>query len=131
MAQYGYRTKHGPHIPRSRATRSSEPSCDVEDDAYPVSHFAPQHGLTPAQVWEAERRLARADRLRPIDTRSYRGLLRWRLRLAGIVSAVKSGRVGNAKWGREMLATRGGLAMKCHAPHILSLFCQTGVNALK
>ena len=36
---------------------------------------------------------------------------RWKLRKAGIVSAVVRGVVGSSAWGRAMLARRGGQAL--------------------
>jgi hypothetical protein len=74
--------------------------------------------LTPAQAWEANRRLAKADRERPI--RGRHAERRHRLRIGGILSSVKAGRTGNGAWGRSMLARRGGKAMAMHGPHILA-----------
>jgi hypothetical protein len=81
---------------------------------YPVGHFGPQHGLTIEQAWLANQLLDRANRRQPLTD-----LHRYNLRLAGIISSIRGGRVGNARWGRQMLARRGGLAMARHAPHIL------------
>lgn len=93
---------------------------EAEDLAarYPVGYFGPEHGLTPAQAWEANRRLAKADRERPI--RGRHAERRHRLRIGGILSSVKAGRTGNGAWGRSMLARRGGKAMAMHGPHILA-----------
>jgi hypothetical protein len=48
---------------------------DAEDLAarYPVGYFGPEHGLTPAQAWEAHRRLAQADQERPMRGRMPSG----------------------------------------------------------
>ncbi len=82
---------------------------------YPVGHFGPQHGLTIEQAWLANQLLDRAQRRRRItDVRRYN------LRLAGIVSAVLGGRVGNARWGHSQRARKGRNTMRDHAPHILA-----------
>jgi len=83
-----------------------------------VGYFGPEHGLTPAQAWEANRRLAKADRERPM--RGRHAERRHRLRIGGMLSSVKVGRTGNGAWGRLMLACRGGKAMAMHGPHILA-----------
>jgi hypothetical protein len=90
----------------------SEPSTGemVEHAAhYPKGHFGPQHGLTPAQAWEAQQLLNRANRLRPL--RGPDAQARFALRLGGIIAAVKGGRVGNSAFGRQLHGHRGGKAM--------------------
>jgi hypothetical protein len=90
----------------------SEPSeaQPVESAAkYPVGHFGPEHGLTPAQAWDAQQLLNRANRLRPL--RGPDAQARSALRKAGIIVAVKQGRVGNSAWGRHMHGKRGGKVM--------------------
>ena len=57
---------------------------------YQVGYFGPEHGLTPAQAWEANRRLAKADRERPMHGRHAERC--HRLRIGGILSSVKAGR---------------------------------------
>jgi hypothetical protein len=76
---------------------------------YPVGHFGPEHGLTPAQAWDAQQLLNRANRLRPL--RGADAQARSALRKAGIIAAVKQGRVGNSAWGRHMHGKRGGKVM--------------------
>jgi hypothetical protein len=76
---------------------------------YPVGHFGPEHGLTPAQAWEAQQLLNRANRRRPL--RGPDAQQRFALRKAGIIAAVKQGRVGNSAWGRRMHGKRGGKVM--------------------
>jgi hypothetical protein len=76
---------------------------------YPVGHFGPAHGLTPAQAWEAQQLLNRANRLRPL--RGSEAQARFALRMAGIIAVVKQGRVGNSAWGRRMHGKRGGKGM--------------------
>src|SRR6266446_4336118 len=52
---------------------------------YPVGHFGPQHGLTPAQAWTANQLLTRANRLRPI--RGRHAPQRYAARIGGIISS--------------------------------------------
>src|SRR5215510_10231853 len=101
------------HLEQRRRSSSSEVD---GDDSYPVGHFDRRHGLTIEEAWLANTLLARANRRRRLTDP-----FRYSLRVAGVVSAVKRGAVGNSSWGRSMLAKRGGLAMKCHAPHILAV----------
>src|SRR5262245_1164776 len=49
--------------------------------------------------------------------------------LAGIVSAVKHGRVGNSAWGRSMFGKRGGQVMARHALHHLRAVAPMGARA--
>src|SRR5437870_13908648 len=49
-----------------------------------ISHFGPQHGLTPAQAWEAEQLLRRANARRPITGKDSQQ--RYARRIQGIVS---------------------------------------------
>jgi hypothetical protein len=88
-------------IPRKKAVLSL-----AAHDAYPVSLFGPQHGLTPDQAWVAQRLLNRA-------VSRHGRMPEWRVALvmAGIISAIRNGRVGNSSWGRSMLAARGGQAL--------------------
>src|SRR3989442_15885150 len=51
--------------------------------------------------------LRRRDRESPIRGTSNRAQFRRALRIAGIVSAVKGGRVGNRSWGKRMIAIKG------------------------
>ena len=82
--------------------------------------FTPaRHNLTQAQCRLAIWLLERANRRRPLTGTRQQIQFRYALRVAGIVSSVKAGRVGNSAWGRSMLAKQGGLAMARHAPHIL------------
>jgi hypothetical protein len=48
---------------------------------------------------------------------------------AGIVSAVKQGRVGNSAWGRSMFGKRGGQVMAQHALHHLRAIAPLGARA--
>ena len=108
----------------------SEPSTGetVERDIYyPKGHFGPQHGLTPMQAWEAQQLLNRANRLRPL--RGPDAQARFALRLGGIIAAVKSGRVGNSAFGRQLHGHRGGKAMARHALHHLRTIAPLGSRA--
>ena len=99
------RTTHQPPTP-------SEPSAGETTDRaahYPVGHFGPKHGLTPAQAWDAQQLLNRANRLRPL--RGPDAQARFALRMAGIIAAVKGGRVGNSAFGRKLHGHRGGKVM--------------------
>jgi hypothetical protein len=76
--------------------------------------------LTPTQAWEAQQLLNRANRLRPL--RGPDAQARFALRLAGIIAAVKGGRVGNNAFGRKLHGHRGGKVMARHAlPHLRAI----------
>ena len=93
------------HSKRRQARETTSPSeVGYPADAYPVGHFGPQHGLTPAQAWLAQRLLSRANGRRPLRGSGRSVRFRRALRIAGIVSAVKRGVVGNSGWGGSMLA---------------------------
>jgi len=77
------------------------------------------HGLSLEQCRLATALLRRRDRDNPIRGTSKQSQFRRALRVAGIVSAVRNGRVGNARWARSMVATKGGNAMRDHALHHL------------
>jgi hypothetical protein len=74
-----------------------------------------RHGLTAAQVVQANQALRRLEHTRPIRERGARGTALRALRIAGIVSSVKGGRIAASGWGRRMLATKGGNALRDHA----------------
>ena len=94
---------------------------------YPKGYFGPQHGLTPAQAWQAQQLLNRANRLRPL--RGPDAQARFALRLGGIIAAVKSGRVGNSAFGRQLHGHRGGKAMARHALRHLRAIASLGSQA--
>src|SRR5262249_19111711 len=71
-----------------------------------------RHHLTPQECKQANQRLRRLERTRPILEKGVRWQAKQALRVAGVLSAVKRGLVGNSGWGRSMLATQGGLALK-------------------
>jgi len=93
----------------SLAETATDPSAD-----YGGGHFGPEHRLSPQQARVAEHLL----RTKP-PFRGRHKQQREAARIRGIASSVRLGRVGNSGWGRSMLATKGGLAMANHAPHIL------------
>ena len=116
------RTGHPPTL--------SEPSTGemaARDAYYPKGHFGPQHGLTPMQAWEAQQLLNRANRLRPL--RGPDAQARFALRMGGIITAVKSGRVGNSAFGRQLHGHRGGKVMARHALHHLRAIAPLGSQA--
>jgi hypothetical protein len=107
------------HMETKRTAKRTTPAPTLSEPAhaqpvertedYPVGNFGPQHGLTPAQAWDAQQLLNRANRRRPL--RGSDAQARAALRKAGIIAAVKQGRVGNRAWGRHMHGKRGGKAM--------------------
>ena len=112
---------------RARGPTSPSEVCDSAD-SYSVGHFGPQHGLTPKQAWLAQRLLNRANERRPLRGSGRSVRFRHALRIAGIVSAVKRGVVGNSRWGRSMLARRGGQALARHALEHLRRISPLGVR---
>lgn len=115
---------------RRTARRTTSPSeVGYPADAYPVAHFGPQHGLTPEEAWLAHHLLSRANQRRPLRGSGRSLRFRRALRIAGIVSAVKRGVVGNSGWGRSMLARRGGQVLALHAPDHLRRISRLGVRA--
>jgi hypothetical protein len=88
---------------------------------YPAGHFGPEHGLTPEQAWVADKLSAKKQLERPFEG------FQFAMRVGGIVSAIKRGLVGDSRWGREMLAKRGGHALARQAPQHLNAISQRGV----
>ncbi len=89
---------------RERRRGASDPR--ARERVLPIGYRA---GLTREQAHLVDELISRADRLRPLHET-------WRhaLRIAGIVSAVKGGRVGNRQWGLRMLGRLGGLTLARH-----------------
>src|SRR5437667_1096478 len=58
--------------PTSLGLGDEAQAADDRTAHYSVGHFGPESGLTPAQAAEANRLLARANRLRPIRGRNAR-----------------------------------------------------------
>ena len=84
---------------RARRAGTSEPGGRADETAYPAAHFA--NDLTAAQARLVQQRLTLALRRRRQQGRPCKGP--WlAAMLAGIVPAVKQGRVGNSAWGWRM-----------------------------
>lgn len=117
------------HAKRQRV-RGPTSSSEVGESAesYSVGHFGPQHGLTSRQAWIAQQLLNRANERRPLRGSGRSVRFRRALRIAGIVSAVKRGVVGNSRWGRSMLARRGGQTLARHALDHLRRISPLGVR---
>ena len=116
---------------KQRKTRGTTSPSEVgyAADEYAVGCFGPQHGLSPEQAWLAQRLLNRASQRRPLRGSGLGVRFRRALRIAGIVSAVKRGVVGNSRWGRSMLARRGGRTLARHAMDHLRRISRVGVRA--
>src|SRR2546422_4939044 len=102
---------------------------DAPELHYPIGFFDARHNLTPEQCWQANRLLAKADRERPI--RGKNAQERHARRVAGVLVAVRHGKVGNAQWGRSMLAKRGGNVLRDHAKSHLRAIARRGGEAAK
>ena len=92
-------------------------------EAYPVGQFGPQHGLSPALAWVAQRLFTRALERHGCMPSWKRALVK-----AGIISAVLGGRVGSGAWGRRQRAARGGRALARHALDHLRQISPLGVR---
>src|SRR6266849_707741 len=105
------RTQLGAFIRQKRsARRRSKRDNSVELEVYETIGFSftPQrHHLTPAQCTIATALLHRRNRESPIRGTSKQAQFRRALRVAGIVSAVKGGRVGNSHFGYKLHGHRG------------------------
>jgi hypothetical protein len=91
-------------------------------DAYePVGFwFSPaRHGLSVEQCRTANQLLRRRNQEHPIRGMSKQAQFRRALRIAGILSAVKGGRVGDPHFGYRLHGHRGGNVMRDHALHHL------------
>jgi hypothetical protein len=129
-----------PALPRSRppspelvtpAVPQRSPELAAQDDAptvpssrYHQGHFSARHNLTPEQAWLAEQLLRQKPPFRGPHAQQKEAA-----RIAGIVSSVRNGRVKNTRWGRTMLARRGGLAMAAHGLHLLREIAPKGGHA--
>ena len=120
------RTAHPP-TPSEPSTGETAERAAYHAGDYPKGHFGPQHGLTPAQAWQAQQLLNRANRLRPL--RGPDAPARFALRMAGILAAVKQGRVGNSAFGRQLHGHRGGKVMARQALHHLRRIAPLGSQA--
>ena len=128
-----------PALPRSRppspelvtpAVSSRSPGLAAQDaptvpsSRYHQGHFSARHHLTPEQAWLAEQLLRQKPPFRGPHAQQKEAA-----RIAGIVSSVRNGRVKNTRWGRTMLARRGGLAMAAHGRHLLREIAPKGGHA--
>ena len=95
---------------KGTAPTATAPTATAPRPRYHKGHFGPQHGLTPAQAWQAEQLLRQKKPFRGPHKQQKEAS-----RIRGIISAVKAGRVGNRRWGRSMLGKLGGKAMRDHA----------------
>ena len=82
----------------------------------------------PTPLTDAERRLVNRLTQEAILRRGHLHGARWKLRQAGIVSAVVRGVVGSSAWGCSMLARRGGQALARHASDHLQRISPLGVR---
>ncbi len=95
---------------QERAARRAKRTTSLELEVYePIGfHFNPRrHDLTLEQCRAASALLHRRDRESPIRGTSKQAQFRRALRVAGIVSAVKGGRVGNSHFGHKLHGHRG------------------------
>jgi hypothetical protein len=84
--------------------------------------------LTVEQCKIATEVLRRRNREHPIRGISKQAQFRRALRIGGIISAVKGGRVGNAHFGYRLHGHRGGNAMRDHALHHLRTIAPRGAR---
>jgi len=108
---------------QERAARRAKRTTSLELEVYePIGfHFNPRrHDLTLEQCRAASALLHRRDRESPIRGTSKQAQFRRALRVAGIVSAVKGGRVGNSHFGHKLHGHRGGRIMALHGAPILA-----------
>ena len=97
---------------QERTARRARRTTSLELEVYePIGfHFSPRrHGLTLEQCKIATALLRRRNRESPIRGTSKQAQFPRALRVAGIVSAVRNGRVGNARWGGPWSQRRGAM----------------------
>jgi hypothetical protein len=117
---------------KRRARRRSTRDTPVEmDPAAPLgSWFTPtRHGFTLEQCRTANRLLRQRNQAQPIRGASPQARFRRAQRHAGILSAVKNGRVGDSHFGYRLHGHRGGNAMRDHALHHLRTIAPRGARA--
>jgi len=101
--------------------RRSTPSGSI-GEASRVAGFAltaARHGLTAAQCQQGNTLLRRLERERPIREGGARGSARRALRVAGVLSAIRRGVVGDSRFGYALHGHWGGKVMALHGRHIL------------
>jgi hypothetical protein len=117
---------------KRRSRRRSTRDTPVEmDPAAPLGGwFTPAcHGLTLEQCRVANRLLRQRNEAQPIRGASPQARFRRAQRHAGILSAVKNGRVGDAHFGYWLHGHRGGNVMRDHALHHLRTIAPVGARA--
>ena len=110
--------------PRSPGLAAPSDDPTVPSPRYHQGHFSARHHLMPEQAWLAEQLLRQKPPFRGPHAQQKEAA-----RIAGIVSSVRNGRVKNTRWGRTMLARRGGLAMAAHGRHLLREIAPKGGHA--
>jgi len=126
------RTQLNAFVQRKRRARRATRATSLElDVAAPVGFwFSPaRHGLSVQQCRLANQLLRRRNQEQPIRGASKQAQFRRALRIAGIKSAVLGGRVASTHWGRSMLATKGGNALRDHALLHLRTIAPLGARA--
>jgi hypothetical protein len=88
-----------------------------------------RHQLSPEQCRQANALLRILERTRPIRERGDRWQAQMALRVAGILSAVRRGAIGNSRLGHALLGHRGGRVMALHAPDHLRAISPLGCLA--
>jgi hypothetical protein len=117
---------------KRRARRRSKRATSVEmEPSTPLGGwFTPaRHGLTLEQCRVANRLLRQRNQAQPIRGASPQARFRRAQRYAGILSAVKNGRVGDAHFGYRLHGHRGGNVMRDHALLHLRTIAPLGAQA--
>jgi hypothetical protein len=127
------RTQLSAFLRQKRATRRrAKRASTVEVDTHEAVgfRFTPgRHGLTLEQCRLANQVLRRRNQEQPIRGMSKQAQFRRALRIAGIISAVKGDRVGDAHFGYRLHGHRGGNVMRDHALHHLRAIAPLGARA--
>jgi hypothetical protein len=106
------------HPSTHRSSRQRYPPPHVPGPRYPRTIVQwEKYGLTPAQAQLAEQRLHLAHLRRPLTGPDV--ARRYGLRLAGILTAIRLGRVGNRRFGKQLHGHHGGNAVKRSRPEHL------------
>ena len=108
------RSTRTPLTERDRARLTERASLEVGPRPVGFRFSAVRHGLTAAQVRQANQRLRYLAQARPIQARGARWQAKMALRCAGILSSVKGNRLGNRRWGKRMMGKRAGKVMALH-----------------
>lgn len=111
---------------RDRRARYGEPACEGKN--YPVSTFGPDDGLTPHQAWVAKEQLTSAIRRRRVEGRPCTGPYLAAVK-AGVVSAVRGGRVGNREWGCRLRRQKAAKATATRHREQLRVWASLGGQA--